>query len=99
MTHAFRAVLAFSCLLTFATSAAAECAWVAWVNLNSIAEPSASALPLGGLWSPLGGFSTRAQCDRIVDEANAERRRRGDAPAFFTCLPDTVDPRGPKTTR
>ena len=71
-------------LLTCAATAYAECAWVLW---------SAS----GGASLPVGAWDTKSRCE----EAKNERQRTvGSAvertTVTFVCLPDTVDPRGPK---
>ena len=79
------------CLLTSAVAltapaatAYAECAWVLW---------SAS----GGASLPVSAWDAKSRCE----EAKNERLRalsgtveRKDV--SFVCLPDTVDPRGPK---
>jgi len=76
-------LVAFS-LLTSAATASAECAWVLW---------SAS----GDASRAVSGWDAKSRCE----EAKNERLRalsgtveRKDV--SFVCLPDTVDPRGPK---
>jgi hypothetical protein len=71
-------------LLTSAATAYAECAWVLW---------SAS----GGASLPVSAWDAKSRCE----EAKNERLRalsgtveRKDV--SFVCLPDTIDPRGPK---
>jgi type IV secretory pathway protease TraF len=71
-------------MLTSAATASAECAWVLWS-----ASASASL--------PVGAWDTKSRCE----EAKSERLRAvGTAvertAVTFVCLPDTVDPRGPK---
>ena len=73
-------------LLAFPALAHAECAWVLW---GQTVDPWNALVAL-----PLGAWTSRSQCEE-------ERRRREQAPeelrmASYTCLPDTVDPRGPK---
>ena len=90
-----RVLLVVACLLGFAPSAAAECAWVLWQDV-----PSKS-----GRWHLDVGaqvvFPTRDACEQqlkarseLLNEVNRTATASG-AP-FLVCLPDTVDPRGPK---
>ena len=57
-------------------------AWVLWKQSHD-----AQGQPIADGWSPAGGFESQAACD-----AEKERLTTG-APV---CLPDTIDPRGPK---
>jgi len=86
--------VAFS-LLTSAATAYAECAWVLW--------PGGVKASGETVFVPIEGYPTRAECMKgrtasVVDEV--EQLKRDSAGAgmklAFTCLPDTVDPRGPK---
>jgi hypothetical protein len=88
-------------LLTSVGTASAECAWVLWVE-----QPSGS-----NQWSLSTNmkfvFDTSKECEqsaavaldaRIREVEGQEKAwRLGlDAPKFFQCLPDAIDPRGPK---
>ena len=85
-------LLALLCLLALATSA--ECAWVLWVE-----EPVGS-----NRWSLASrtAFERKRECDevqRTLTETLIEaskRKLRAPTSQPYTCLPDTVDPRGPK---
>jgi hypothetical protein len=87
-----RILLALLCL--FAVTTSAECAWVLWVE-----EPVGS-----NRWSLASrtAFERKRECDeaqRILKEAIvAASNRRLPAPTAqpYTCLPDSIDPRGPK---
>ena len=78
-------------LLTSAATADAECAWVLWASSDK---------PGGGeKWTPLSGFETFARCEKAQEwhlDANKQIGQRGGSVANVYCLPDTVDPRGPK---
>lgn len=94
-----RALLAALCVLLAAAPAAAECAWVLW-----------SETPAGsGTWSLANNiriaFEKKGDCEREAGDAMEARALSADEAAtraarvpavFFVCLPDTVDPRGPK---
>ena len=73
------------CLLTSAATAHSECAWVLW---------SAS----GGASLPVSAWDAKSRCEEAKNErlrALSSTVERKDV--TFVCLPDTVDPRGPKT--
>lgn len=86
-----RIMLAALCLLAAAAPAFAECAWVLWVA--AVGGDGTRALPAMA-------FETRADCEkegidrdrRLRPEDRAKEGMRG----YLICLPDTVDPRGPK---
>jgi hypothetical protein len=80
-------------LLVVAATAHAECAWVLWEE-----RPLKS-----GEWrlatTTASTFETKRSCDDTAAAANTSEARRAPAsepPSLFRCLPDTVDPRGPK---
>jgi len=91
----------------------AACAWVLWTNYGTLdpavplAFSAVKGLPSG--WQPAEAFDTPRACETALNRAEQRewdligKRNQGkpkgalwDAYAY-RCLPDTVDPRGPKT--
>jgi len=93
MTRPLRASMIALPLLTSATTAYAECAWVLWSTAMKQSTRYEQTLPAEA-------FKTKEDCDRAFKRVTTkeEERRKTDTDTkyFHTCLPDTVDPRGPK---
>jgi hypothetical protein len=93
-------LLAAFSLFTSVATAHAECAWVLWERW--------SIEGAGDSWTALGSEGSQWACNRASEREYAQGARKGverigralkandKAFIFYTCLPDTVDPRGPK---
>ena len=87
------ALLVAFCLLASGATADAECAWVLWIK---------QALVSGDAHAPEleAAYKSREDCVGVLNQKDPGHRMTatmlilGDK--AWMCLPDTVDPRGPK---
>ena len=83
--------LSLLCLTLFTTSAAAECAWVVW-ELTQIPNPQNPKLATR-IYNIMGANGTEDGCREM---SKAFTKIKPIELGMYYCLPDTVDPRGPK---
>ena len=80
-------------LLASAATARAECAWVLWkktLDIAPAAVPGASLMErMYSTWEPKASYDTKSACEQALP---ADESKSGK----HVCLPNTVDPRGPK---
>ena len=79
-------------LLISATTASAECAWVAW--LSSVHRTGLTNI------TPIGASDSKAACEQRIESMKgsleATKNEQNILAFYTTCLPDTVDPRRAK---
>jgi hypothetical protein len=75
--------------------ARAACAWVLW---SATAGPPSLDPYRAIVFFPRAGYDTHDQCEdaRARYEQMQEQMKEPELAGLYTCLPDTVDPRGPK---
>ena len=96
-----RASVIIALLLLWAATASAECAWVLWNEVNRDDG--------GVVWIAVQAEAVKGECDvavkgKVKDAASEGAMVRGNIirplalplTYRFVCLPDTIDPRGPK---
>jgi hypothetical protein len=98
-------VLSLLCLNTFVTSAAAECAWVLWAQHPKHSEtwfPETAYTAFASCTKRLDVLDGdyRKDKDKITTRLYPTKLMTASSTSEWAvtwqCLPDTVDPRGPK---
>jgi hypothetical protein len=90
-----------------ATEASAACAWVLWVRAAPADRASSAIVGAWTSWAPHGATTEAAGCDDLTPKNPDSNRRAVRATGVnltanqvaqveWQCLPDTIDPRGPK---
>jgi len=90
MALARRASLVVVLLLACVGTASAECAWVLWA-VTARSDPRARG-EVRRSCETVRGADTRQDCEKLASDYQSKAAKN----AMFSCLPDTVDPRGPK---
>lgn len=102
-------------IVVWSGEARGACAWVLWGNSGTLdpdapIELGARVFPSD--WQPTKAFDTAEACETVRKEAERDEwkiflaKRNENKPKgarwdtfVYRCLPDTIDPRGPKGTR
>lgn len=74
--------------------ASAECAWVVW-EMSQIRNPSNPELATR-VYGIVGASGTESGCREMSKKMNEMVGPKNPQVVMYYCLPDTVDPRGPK---
>jgi len=92
-------------VLTSSATAHAECAWVLWVRAAVADGKGAPAGPWTE-WTTFGSVNVQRGCEALYPIAEEKKQEAVWATGLkspntrvtvrWQCLPDTVDPRGPK---
>lgn len=88
-----RALLILFSLLVVTSSAHAECAWVLWLGTG------ATYTPFGAYGATAGEKECKEAATQLMTNMQKDPKQLAEflkSSNRYLCLPDTVDPRGPK---
>jgi hypothetical protein len=91
---ASRTIAALCCLLVLALPAAAESAWVLWLGTGT------TYTPFGAYGGNTGEKDCKEAAAQLMTDMKKDAKQLGEflrSSSRYLCLPDTVDPRGPKS--
>jgi len=80
-------------LLAAATPARADCAWVLWLGTGS------TYTPFGAYGASTGERDCKEAAAQLMTDLQKDAKQLREflkSSSRYVCLPDTVDPRGPK---
>ena len=83
-------------LLAFTTSASAEGAWVLWLGTGT------TYTPFGAYGGNTGEKDCKEAAAQLMTSMGKDAKQMSDflkASSRYVCLPEAVDPRGPKGTK
>jgi hypothetical protein len=83
-------------LLVSVSVAHAECAWVLWLGTGT------TYTPFGAFGGNAGEKDCKEAAGQLMTDMGKDTKLLGEflkASSRYVCLPDTVEPRGPKGTK
>ncbi len=95
-SYARKGTLVLLGLLVSSTSASAEGAWVLWLGTGT------TYTPFGAYGGNTGEKDCKEAAAQLMTSMSKDAKQLADflkASSRYLCLPDTVDPRGPKGTK
>jgi len=86
-------------VLMLVSSASAECAWVLWKAVDHNPANTSGSGDIGPeSFFVVSAHAGRTECNRTASSLYLQAMQRKLSTSYL-CLPDTIDPRGPKGQR